>query len=261
MTIQRDSHGSPYWWYPIYLRRGLIEGWSAFDKFGFNSDLDTGVEETIRQQGGLFTTPNSIGYPLRITTTNAQDDFATGTGAKTLQITGVGSGWVEQTKTYNLTGNDTVVTSDLWLGVNRTVVFLAGSNHSAVGEINGSVYTDTTSINLFHIAAGESIDNSCMYWVPKGKTAYVDLFQSQGVRLNGGSSPIIEFKLNTFTTTTNATYTYYRVEMDTDIANILTEDRTYSEGVPEKSVIYANGKSNKDNTFAYAQMDLTIITN
>lgn len=260
MTIERDVFGNSYFDYLQDLRRGNITNRSSFDKFGFNSDLDSGVKETIWEEGGLFTTPNSLGYFLRITSTNSQDTFDTGTGALSLKINGVGSGWVEQTKVYCMDGLNSVVSSDdNWLGVNRCTLSLAGSSISATGTIKGFVHTATDSVQLFQINSGESITHQCIYWVPFEKTAYIDKVGFETAKIVGGGNPIVTFNLNVFTNSENASYNYFTAVLDTAVTDFKNVDRRHTKVIPEKSVIQVTGSTDTNNTYAYAFMNLTII--
>lgn len=261
MTVRRDKNGTPYWEYLHYLRSDQIDGFSSVDKFGHNLDLDDGVKETLWEIGSHYSVPNSLGHRLSIISTSS-NDTAGGTGVGLLEVSGVGSGWVEQTRVYSLNGGTAVFSDDHWLGINRAVAFLAGEENHATASIDGWVHTATSSVHLFKVASGDSITHQCIYYVPKGKTAYVDFLQFNGAKLVGGSgTPSIKFELEAFITLTNAKYHYFTAQMDTAVQDILRGDRRYSGGVPEKSMIQVTGESDTNNTYAYAQMDITLVDN
>lgn len=123
---------------------GRRQGYTTWNKFGVNTDLDVGTE-VIANFGGTFT-PMTTARTLSIVSTSASDDGdPAGVGARSLVIYGVDANYVSQTVVITLNGTTPVVTAETWLGVNRVAIYLAGSSLGNVGTITITATTDNTT--------------------------------------------------------------------------------------------------------------------
>lgn len=137
--------------------------YKVVNKFGFNSDIDTGtVPEDIWALGGLysFTVTASV---LSIVSSST-DDAAAGTGARTITIEGVDANRMELIETVTLNGTTPVLTTNEFLRVNRAYNVTAGSNEVNVGNIT---IQDDRPISIGYIGAGQGQTLLGLFTIPK----------------------------------------------------------------------------------------------
>ncbi len=131
-------------------------------------------EETIWEEGGLYTFPSSAST-MTISSSDANDTSA-GTGLRTIDIEGLDTNYLEITETVTLNGQTGVTTSNSYLRINRLIGATAGSTNSN----EGTIYIGTGSItagkpaNVFNlIETGANISHSGVFTVPASKTFYI----------------------------------------------------------------------------------------
>jgi len=110
------------------------QGWSLWNKFGHNLDVDTGGDEIVASFGGTFSSMTSADT-LDVVSTDANDDDG-GTGLNSIVIYGLDENRDEQIEVLTLNGTTPVTTSNQWFGVNRVAAFLFGSGETNAGTIN-----------------------------------------------------------------------------------------------------------------------------
>lgn len=152
----------------IEVAAGRVPGHSVNRKFGRNDDIDTGsTPEDIWGGGGLYTGIPDTAETIEVFSDDA-NDTAAGSGARTLQLSGLDADWNEIEETVTLNGTTPVTTSNTWLRCNRQRVITAGSSDSNEGTI--TLRHTTTTANVFsQIQPGRSQSTILHYTVPAGK--------------------------------------------------------------------------------------------
>lgn len=121
---------------------GNIPGSTAIEKFGRNDDIDIGTED-IWSNGGEWEPFTNGEQTCNIVSTSTNDDGdPVGTGARTIEITGISSG-VITTETITMNGVTNVVTSNAYTIIYRMEVLTVGVTGSNVGLISATGTTDT----------------------------------------------------------------------------------------------------------------------
>lgn len=139
--------------------------WTAsVNKFGRNSDIDTGtIPEDVWDGGGLYNYPTSA-QVLQIASTSVNDTDTTGTGARQVVISGLDLSWNEITETISLNGTTAVEGTVNFIRVFRMKVFSCGSGGVNEGIITGTWKTDATT--ALQINAGNGQTLMAVYTVP-----------------------------------------------------------------------------------------------
>lgn len=156
---------------------GLFTGYSIVNKFGTNSDIDTGtVPEDIWEVGGTYTGfPDGSPETIQVFSDSA-NDAAAGTGARTVTLIGLNGDWSVLSETVTLNGVTPVATVGQFRRVHTAQVVTAGS-----GGVNAGTITfrhSTTTANVFlSIVPGRNQSNCSAYTVPAGFTAYMRRMQ------------------------------------------------------------------------------------
>jgi len=117
------------------------------------------------------------GTILAIKAASASDDTS-GTGIRSVKITGLDSLFAEQNETIILQGSDSVLTTNKYVRVFSVVAMTAGSGGVAAGAITITSSHAGADTSLLLIVTGESSAQSAIYTVPAGKTLYVVEFHA-----------------------------------------------------------------------------------
>ncbi len=160
---------------PFYLQvaRNQISFHKSNFKFGFNSDVDDSLE-TVWAQGGLYSYLASASV-LKVSSSSTADTSA-GTGARTVEISGLDTNYDEISETVTLNGQTAVNTTNEFLRINRMVVRSAGSGGQNAGVIYAGTGTVTTGVpanKYATIAIGDNQTVMALWTVPRGYTAYL----------------------------------------------------------------------------------------
>ena len=160
---------------PFYLQvaRNQISFHKANFKFGFNPDIDDSLE-TVWAQGGLYSYLASASV-LKVSSSSTADTSA-GTGARTVELSGLDTNYDEISETVTLNGQTAVNTTNEFLRINRMVVRSAGSGGQNAGVIYAGTGTVTTGVpanKYATIAIGDNQTVMALWTVPRGYTAYL----------------------------------------------------------------------------------------
>jgi hypothetical protein len=143
-------------------------------KFGQNADVGNSLE-TIWLEGGLYAYPPSA-TTMTVSSSDANDTSA-GTGARTIQISGLDGDYNEISETIILNGQTPVTTSNSYLRMNRAIVLTAGSGGVNAGIIYVGTGTVTSGVpvNKYTTINGDGTNQTLQaFWtVPAGYTAYI----------------------------------------------------------------------------------------
>jgi hypothetical protein len=172
-SITRFGKNEPF---NLQVARNQIFNHKTIFKFGFNPDIDNTLE-TIWSEGGLYIylTASTV---LKVSSSSTADTSA-GTGARTVELSGLDADYNEINETITLNGQTVVNTTKEYLRINRMIVRSAGSGGANAGVIYAGTGTVTTGVPANICATIAINDNQSLmslWTVPKDYTAY--LYQS-----------------------------------------------------------------------------------
>lgn len=159
--------------YGLAIRRGLVPGVSIVHKFGRNPDIDTASGfEDLWSGGGLYTGFNATAAEIVTVVSSSALDTAAGTGARTVELFGLGAGFVSQSEVVILNGVTPVSTVNSYLRLDVVLVLTAGTGGFNKGTI--TCRQSITTANIFAVMpiGGNDALIAC-YTVPAGKIGYV----------------------------------------------------------------------------------------
>lgn len=164
------------------------QGMSIVNKFGRNTDVDSGtVPEDIWEGGGVYTGWATAAETLQVFSSSAADASA-GTGARTLRIMGLDANYVAQNETVTLNGTTPVTTTNTFIRVHSASVQSAGSGGVNAGTLTVRQSTTTTNIFLL-LQIGVNQSNSSAYTIPAGQTGYMRKLHGS---IRGGTSSALD---------------------------------------------------------------------
>lgn len=233
---------------------GTRQGYNAFLKFGYNDDVDNSSAEVVASFGGTFT-PLSTASTLDIVSSDANDTNSSGTGARSIFITGVDANREFQFEFVNLNGASTVTTSNTWLGVNRMVVYTSGSSETNEGDITATATTGGS--NQAQIPAGTGVTQQLIFFNQDGHQALIKQITLNCLKLSGGSSPRVTFFVNVWNPkTTDSTYVIRRFKLDTATSNDIVREFDIPIKLDPTDVLWVTCETNTNNTSVDGEIDI-----
>lgn len=238
------------------VARGTQTGYTLWNKFGYNSDIDSASGETIWAVGGNFQRMTSADT-LDIVSSSANDDDG-GTGVNSVVIYGVDENWAAQIEVITMDGTTTVTTSNQWLGVNRVAIFLAGSGETNAGNI--TVTATTAATTQAYLPAGDGVTQQCIFFVPADTNFITEWVWVNCLKLTGGGgSPRVQIKMQVYSAVNNAQQEVFRAGLDTDVDNILDLNPNLPFPIGEKSIVWLEATTDQNNTEISARFSGTLI--
>jgi hypothetical protein len=243
--------------FSLQVARGLIPGHSAITVFGYNPDVDTS-EESVWPNGGTVPHPTAASV-LKVSSTDAADASPSGTGARTVLITGLNGSFNEVSETIVLNGQTAVNTVNSYLYVNGLTVTSVGSGGANAGDINvgtGTVTGGVPAVLYDMIAIGYNNRTTGHYCVPAGYTAFLVHGLFTAGQASGSTS--ITGKLLVHSPDDNIV----RVGAITTLNNGVVQYMfNYPTAIPEKSCVGATAIGSANNNSVSSMFNICLIKN
>lgn len=158
-------------------------GHFGFTKFGYNTDIDAGVEEDIVSQGGIYVPPSDSGVAVQAVSNNIADTYI-------LTIEGLNPAGYEQKQDITLNGTTPVAVPGLWRRINRAY---NGNGTEYVGVVQ--VTDAATGLVVYSdVQPADQQTNQLFYTVPKGKTATLHTVAAS-INKSGGTAAQVIFRV------------------------------------------------------------------
>ena len=243
--------------FSLQVARGLIPGHSAITVFGYNPDVDTS-EESVWPNGGTVPHPTAASV-LKVSSTDAADASPSGTGARTVLITGLNGNFNEVSETIVLNGQTAVNTVNSYLYVNGLTVTSVGSGGANAGDINvgtGTVTAGVPAVLYDMIAIGYNNRTTGHYCVPAGYTAFLVHGLFTAGQASGSTS--VTGKLLVHSPDDNIV----RVGAITTLNNGVVQYMfNYPTAIPEKSCVGATAIGSANNNSVSSMFNICLIKN
>lgn len=225
---------------------GLRQGRSTVNKFGYNSDVDTGSEEIVASFGGTFNIMTSSDT-LNVVSDSLNDDVG-GSGATSILISGIDGNYLEQSEVVTMDGTTPVTTTNQWLGVNRVVVLSSG-----VLNYNGGTITVTDTSSTFGtqaiIPAAVSVTQQCIYHTQINHSLLLNYISINAVKVTGGGgNPEIIIRGYSYSRVTETDYQVFKKTIDVSIVNDLEIIFPQPLIFTGREVIYFTAETDTNNT-------------
>jgi hypothetical protein len=219
----------------VILAKGHFPGHAVLQICGFNADADTAAEETIWPAGGLYEN-QSAAVALEVISSSTDDDGSpAGTGARTVQVTGLDASYAVISETVTLNGTTAVDLTTSFKHVNSFEVLTVGSDKSAKGNL--TLRKDAAGATQAYIPATYSKAAQGVYTVPAGKTALI-------TRIDCNSSIKGKIKVRT-TSSAGLENIIYQQQIGAE--SRAASSPQFPIRVPEKTIIHFGFKADADN--------------
>lgn len=240
----------------IEVNKGNVPGHIMVHKFASNDNVGT-TPEDIWATGGTLTF-QTIASVYDVTSDSANDNNATGSGARKLFILGLDSNFNEISETINLTGATIVSTSNSYIRLTRVYVTDCGTYG---GTNEGSIIIRVTGAGAIQatIEAGEGQTEKSHYTVPTGKTAYF-IKASLSVESNKTAEVKVWQRQNADDVT--VPFTGKRIVHEWDgVTGVVVENFHANHIFPEKTDIWFTGVVPATNAIVETDYDMLLIDN
>lgn len=171
-SITRHGKHEPFY---LQVAREQIFNHKSIFKFGNNTTVGDSLE-TVWAEGGLYSYLTAATV-LKVSSSSTTDTSA-GTGARTVELSGLDTDYNEINETITLNGQTAVNTTKEYLRINRMIVRSAGSGGANAGVIYAGTGTVTLGVpaNIYASINGVTGANQslmALWTVPAGYTAYL----------------------------------------------------------------------------------------
>jgi hypothetical protein len=232
----------------IDVTRGLVPGETMIAFGGTNPNMATGAEETIWDQGGIYT------YLTADTTLYISSSNASDTNVDVI-VTGLDDTYTEITRTVNTNGqNQIALSGDIF----RVFSALVSGSIEPLGDLyiaesdsltNG--VPDTDSKIKAKIVNGNNITQMAIYTIPAGKTGYgITSNYVAGKGQNIEFNPTIRYLGGVFLST--GIFDIYQSAIEFTIPSFV---------FPEKTDLEFRGTAGSTGTIGTTFLDLKLIDN
>lgn len=234
---------------------GYVDDATLWNKFGYNSDIDSASGfEIVASFGGSFT-PNVTATTLDIVSSSLNDDSG-GTGCNSVVIYGVDSNWASAIEVVTLDGTTPVTTTSTWVGINRVAMFLCGTGQTNDGTI--TITATTGGRTMAAMPAGDGVTQQCLFYVP-ASTTFVMEYLLLGAARNASNNPFVTFKFWVYSTVSNGIQEVFRKNIDTDISVAEEINPNLPFPVTEKTVLWLEADTDQNDTQVTARFSGVLV--
>jgi len=243
------------------VTKGQVNGHSSEHKFGENNGIPNGSFEDLWTVG-VDLTYLTVARTVHLISSNAGDNQASVTGARTVTIEGLDANFVEQSETLSLHATDGTIagdsTTNTYIRVLRASIEDVGAyGVSNLGTIN--VVEDSGSTIQMQIAADAGQSQSSYYTVPAGKTGYIKRIS---ISMDTGKSVDVEVKVRERADIISAPAKGWRaIHHWHGIATPIEEVFFHSIDVGEKTDIKFSSQGNGATAQVEADYDIILVDN
>lgn len=257
MSQDYDAISTRPTYMPYEISLGRRQGWTDWNKFGYNEDVDTTTDpEVVAAFGGAFNQKLASGETLSVVSSASADDVGS-TGATQIIIYGVDENWDLQTEIVSMDGTTPVVTSGSWLGVNRVAIYSAGT-----GEVNAGTITLTASSSgntMATMPVGEGVSQQLIFYIPRNHQFLATWLYLSAIKSTGGGSPEVTFKFWVYSDIAGAKFEVFRDTVDTGVDDHVDIRPPIPFQIGEKSIIWVEAETNADNTSVRGRFSGTLV--
>lgn len=234
----------------LQLSADKFTGYSTYNKFGRNTDIDIGTED-LWIVGGTWVAPTT--NRIHDIVSSDVNDTAAGTGARTVYIEGLNSSYNITTETITLNGAVNVPTVNSYVIIHRMYVLTSGSGGTNAGNITATAQTDATI--TCRIATGKAQTQLAIFQVPANKTAYLLNYYGS---ITTGTALDLELYIKPFGGTYNLKNT-----LGLNVASTSSDEHRFlvPMKITEKSIIKLSGTATANNTTVTGGFDFILIDN
>lgn len=199
---------------------GRRSGVTRWNKWGYNTDVDTANEEILASFGGDFVPLTSAEtFDISYDGTSGGSTDGTGTtGATELTFFYIDANGLPAIATHTLGTDGSDTTAFSGLGINRVAVSASGSNNTNASDID--ITATTAGTNQAQITAGAGTTQQCLFFVGSNHTAILKGILLNMLRLSGGGEVRATFKGIVYNRAVDTQYEVFRVLLDTRINNL-----------------------------------------
>lgn len=233
---------------------GRRQGWSLWNKFGFNEAVSNS-DEVVASWGGTFQYLTA-GETISIVSDSTADDLV-GTGAQQLIIYGIDSNWDQAIEVVEMDGTTPAVTTSTWIGINRVSIYAAGTGLKNAGTI--TVTASSSGYTMAQMPTGLGTTQQVVFYVPRNHQALATWLYFDALKDSGGGNPEITFKGFVYSDVAGAEYEVYRDALDTQVDNRINLTPPEPFVIGEKSVFWVTANSSTGVSVARGRLSLKLV--
>jgi hypothetical protein len=154
--------------YTTDIAKGNETGKTSWSKIGFCAGVNATERDVAPWMTGSYAYPTGA-TSMTIVSSNSADTKTTGTGAWTVTVYYLTTGFVEKSVTVDMAGTTPVAIASDMYRVQNARIATAGTLLAAVGNLTIA----SGGVTYGYISATKTRQRQCVWTVPLGKTLYV----------------------------------------------------------------------------------------
>lgn len=233
---------------------GLRQGIEVWDKWGYNTDVDSGSEETIWSIGGRID-PLTNATTLIISSNSANDIATTGTGARQVHIYGVSNTRIRLEEVVSMNGTSNVTTTNEFLGVNRMEVIESGNSWVNEGVINAVASSDYRPVA--QIPLGHSVTQQMVFYTQQAVKALANSLFYNIIKIDALNKPTVILRGWIWDFDAHTRKEIMRWSIDTGIENSGELIPPIPLKIGQKSMLEITAETDINNTEVNIRMGIT----
>ncbi len=223
---------------------GLVSGVTHWNKFGYNSAINSSTREVLASFGGAFDQKLANAEQLDIVSDSVNDTNSSGTGIRQLILYGVGGDAADDrdhiTETIALDGTSTVTTTKYFWGVNRMTVSTSGSANSNEGTITATASTSgNTMAEMPYEAEGMASTQQMIFYTGSNNTFLPQWLYLHDVKSSGSGNNIrIDFYAYLYSEVTDCVFEVFHDDINLSNRTTINLPVPIPFVITEKSILW-----------------------
>ena len=218
---------------------GQVADWQTWSVFGENLNVPIGTE-VLASFGGMWT-PMLAAETMTVVSTDV-NDIAGGTGAQAVLIEGMGAGYVHLNEVVPLNGTTPVITTGVFLGINRMTVYGSGTSQTNVGTVTAASTASVTTEAQIEI--GQGVSHHTMYHTSANGTLLVRSLYINALNVSG-AAPKLTIKAYVYNSALNTRVEVLRHSIDTVTSTFDSYSQIIPFPIPGASSVWLEVTSDK----------------
>lgn len=178
------------WDFPLRVTTNRVNGIVGVSKYGRNPSIGANTED-IWSNGGILSFLSSA-ETMNIASTSSDDTSPSGSGARTIEIYGLGENYQPLVEIVTLNGTNNVLTNESFLRINRMRIRAVGDDGVNAGAISATASGSATVQASIPAEVGSTLKSQ--YTVVEGYHGYI-----RGITFSTLNNDQVEVTLQTRT--------------------------------------------------------------
>lgn len=233
---------------------GRRQGVTAWSKFAYNLDIDTGTEVAASFGGTFMPMTSADTFTISYTNGAGSNDGLGSNGALVLTFFYIDADGLPAVATHTLGNTGSDITSFTGLGINRVAVSSSGSDNKNNADITITATTATT--NQAQIPAGKSVTQQAIFFTGSNHIGSWSNGSISCIRTAGGNDPELTIVGKIFNRAISTYFEVFRRQIDVAVENNIPINIPTGFRLNSTDILFFEVTTDQDNTIVSITMGI-----